>query len=317
MENIPSNYKFLFYKTKAGFERDLSQQKVRDASIVFIQGEAQNDRAIWTHHTYFSVSDGLEHSKGVFETLGELQRNVRWPVAGDWAIVLNPNTFPIQFPLQFGYEDGQNIYVCQTNGVWTKTERRYDREQINLTNYIKKDEINFGEYWRKDELNLSPYLTREDASSLYARVSTTNGLSNRIDNIEDQIANFVGRSELNSYATRSQLSEYLKIADISKYIQSTSTGIVDLSNFYTRQEVDSLIQTGQQSTPADLSEIEAEISALRDTINNLNTQVDCNCPAHVFLTQSQYDALEEYDANTLYFITAGWMFGGQFPITLT
>lgn len=56
---------------------------------------------------------------------------------------------------------------------------------------------------------------------------------------------------------------------------------------------------------------------------------------HVFLTQSEYDALEEYDRDTIYFILEsanddaygskfgdafpfrfGWAFGGEFPIIL-
>ena len=43
---------------------------------------------------------------------------------------------------------------------------------------------------------------------------------------------------------------------------------------------------------------------------------------HVFLTQDEYDALEEYDNDTVYFIlegsgdntNSGWRFGGTFPI---
>jgi hypothetical protein len=43
---------------------------------------------------------------------------------------------------------------------------------------------------------------------------------------------------------------------------------------------------------------------------------------HVFLTQSEYDALEEYDRDTIYFILesaeyTSSQFGGRFPITLS
>lgn len=43
-------------------------------------------------------------------------------------------------------------------------------------------------------------------------------------------------------------------------------------------------------------------------------------PAHVFLTQSSYDALQEKDSETLYFIiedTNAWHFGDPLPIRLT
>lgn len=312
MENIPSNFKFLFYKTKDAFERDLSKQRIKDTSIVFIQGAAQNDRAIWTHHTYFSVSEGLEHSKGVFETLSGLKRNVPWPLVGDWAIVLNAGLFPATFPIEFNTGDGWMIYTCQTEGVWTQTDKYYNKENINLSEYIKKEDVNFGEYWRKDELDLSPYLTTSNADLLYAKLSAVNTLNNNINTIAEQLAKYAKKSELNSYATRESLLSYLKIEDIPTYIQTTSSGdVVDLSNFYTKSQIDSKLQN------IDLSEIQNEISALRDAINNLNTQTDCNCPKHVFLTQAQYDALEEYDNDTLYFITGGWMFGNSFPVILT
>ena len=50
---------------------------------------------------------------------------------------------------------------------------------------------------------------------------------------------------------------------------------------------------------------------------------------HVFLTQDEYDALEEYDENALYFIlesgeeddpippVTGWVFDGYFPVILS
>lgn len=43
---------------------------------------------------------------------------------------------------------------------------------------------------------------------------------------------------------------------------------------------------------------------------------------HVFLTQGEYDALEEYDRDTIYFILesaeyTSSQFGGRFPITLS
>lgn len=49
---------------------------------------------------------------------------------------------------------------------------------------------------------------------------------------------------------------------------------------------------------------------------------------HVFITQEAYDALEEYDENTIYFIlepggddpippVSGWVFDGYFPVILS
>ena len=50
---------------------------------------------------------------------------------------------------------------------------------------------------------------------------------------------------------------------------------------------------------------------------------------HAFITQEAYDALEEYDENTIYFIlepggddptpppVSGWVFDGYFPVILS
>lgn len=192
MENIPSNFKFLFYQTKDAFERDLSGNKINSASIVFIKGATQNDRAIWTHNTYFSASEGNNHYKGIFETISSLKRYCPWPEPGDWAVVLDSTVFPMTFPIKLGYSGQQNIYVCVTEGEWIRTDKHYDIMHSELT-----------------EADLEPY------------------------------------------ATKDELSEYVKIEDIENYIPSTDTH---------------------------------------------------NCPNHVFLTQAQYDALQEYDDNTLYMI---------------
>lgn len=75
----------------------------------------------------------------------------------------------------------------------------------------------------------------------------------------------------------------------------------------------------QEST--DLSDIEDRISDLEDRVSDLET----NGPTqggdgikHVILTQVEYDALETYPNDTIYFIVEPisntWTFGGTFPI---
>lgn len=48
-------------------------------------------------------------------------------------------------------------------------------------------------------------------------------------------------------------------------------------------------------------------------------------PHHIFVTQEEYDALEEYEKDALYFIVQhslgpdivdNWVFGSEFPVTL-
>ena len=66
----------------------------------------------------------------------------------------------------------------------------------------------------------------------------------------------------------------------------------------------------------DIESVQTDIQSLRNSINNTGIPQPSETVHFAFMTQSQYDELEEYDQDTLYFIIQGTGLG-IFPITLT
>ena len=118
-----------------------------------------------------------------------------------------------------------------------------------------------------------------------------------------------------------------------------------LSQYYTKGEIDAIVElltTTLLGTDEDSNETNT-IKGLRAAINLLQQEIEnlphegggggggdtptptptptpsCNCMPHVVLTESEYEALQTYDANTVYLITedSEWGFGDEFPIILT
>lgn len=75
-----------------------------------------------------------------------------------------------------------------------------------------------------------------------------------------------------------------------------------------------------ETIPEEINEaiatIQEQIESLQNTINNINIPEYHESIHHVFLTQEEYNALEEYDNDTLYFITQSVGLG-TFPIILS
>lgn len=236
-ELIMIDRKFLFFKTREGFDR--SRREIQDESVVFIQGETPADRAIWTHGVFFQPSTGTEHSKGFFESYQALYNAWPSPVVGDWAIVADNDNlwvFDGHFPVTF-YEYNTSdwyIYTCSQRGIWTKTKSLYNNGNIDLSQYLKKDDINLDQYVKHNELNLEAYLTKAEAYNTY------------INNT--QIQNFLTKQDLNNLATKTELNNYVKKTDL-KTINGESiigTGNIviqtladlDLSQFITKEQFD-------------------------------------------------------------------------------
>jgi len=101
--------KFLFFKTKEGFEKRLKAREVSPDSIVFVAKE----QLIWTHNQYFGIQTGFEKAKGYFNTINDLIRQHPSPKAGDWAI------------LGTAIYGGETVHMaiaqCNRDGVWDVT----------------------------------------------------------------------------------------------------------------------------------------------------------------------------------------------------
>lgn len=298
--------KFLFFKTRQRFENMYKNKEIQNESIVFIKGETPADRAIWTHGVFYEPSTGLEHSKGFFESYQALCDAHPWPIAGDWAIVAeNTSEWVLGglFPATFCEKSlGEwYIYTCNQAGVWIKTPRTYNKEGINLNEYLKRDEINLDLYVRKDELNLDPYLTKIEAEEIYA---TNQQLETKQDTLVSgvNIKNINGQSVLGSGDIK-----------IPAIIVRPSEEDDDQ---HTEPTTDSLYTISEMQ--GDIETLRSEVIALKNILNSINIpdyDEDQDYIYFAFLTQEQYDALESYDEHTLYFIITKqtWYFGDLLP----
>lgn len=282
--------KFLFFKNRKTFEDALKQGEInRRESIVFIKGETLQDRAIWTHGVYYEPSTGLEHSKGFFESYQALYNTYSWPAVGDWAIVANEPTawiFGDRFPITFyGVQDATwVIYTCEQAGVWKKTGRLYDKEGIDLTEYLKRDELDLTPFITRDEIHLENYLTKSEAEDVYAA--------------QNDVAYMLSlkQNDLISGTT-------IKTINGQSLLGSGDIPIVQTVTINNEEVVD-------------LTQIEQDIQDIKDSIVELNDSVEDQEYIYiVLLTQEQYDALEEYNENALYFIIEipAWHFGEEIP----
>lgn len=68
-----------------------------------------------------------------------------------------------------------------------------------------------------------------------------------------------------------------------------------------------------------ISQLQEDVEDIKNAINDINDELGNQDHTYlIFLTQEQYDALEEYEEDAVYFILRiNWKFDGEFPVTLT
>ena len=124
-----------------------------------------------------------------------------------------------------------------------------------------------------------------------------------------------------------QMNDRLKAAE--RGLRETNEAVddaLDQQRENTRN-IESLTESSQDHTDR-ITSLEEGGAAASEAIDALEEAVDnLSKYKHVFMTQDRYDALTEYDANTIYFIWDGddepepiddgkWHFPGTFPIVL-
>ena len=188
----------------------------------------------------------------------------------------------------------------------------------------------------------------EDSVNPVQNKTITRTIGNLQDSYNRLANNKVDKEELLNYNTIDETTDLLnELRDsLIDYI-GTVEGHVDLSNYFTKDEINTLLnsdyvtkesmQSIEESVEQinDLSEqfneIEEDIQNVKnfgENIQDIQEDIDSiqedideikNGPKHVFLTQSQYESLESYENNTLYFTfedSEGSHFGDEFPLTL-
>lgn len=290
--------KYLFFNTKRAFEE--KRNEINDRSIVFIKGETQADRAIWTHGVFYSPNMGLEKSKGFFESFQALQNAYPWPTVGDWAIVVVGEwVFTGEFPVIFSDMSGDWVICsCEIDGQWKITGRPYPHEDIDLTPYLRRDEINLNQYVRTDDLNLDQYLTETEVSTTFATISDVQQKQDKLvsgTNIKTiNHESLLGSGDIQTVKP-SDLEQYVRIENIFNYVQGSDGQPVDTSQFLTANDFktingESVVGTGNiEITPGQSIDLSNYVT--RDELSNYTTDVDLSG----YMTKEDF-----YNANNIF-----------------
>lgn len=262
-------------------------------------------------------------SKGFFNSFESLQELIIDPKIGDWAVVQNGNK--------------QVICTCEEQGIWTLTENEY-KQEINLENYAKKSEfktINNQSILGEGNIDISAegvLLATPEKDGLMSKESYQTLQEIRfiiIPQIEENIENL--QNFINDDTNvQDIIKKYYWIKEFIENLESSEDEEL-LYNIITQL---SLIQ---DSISQEIVRAQREEQNIKNRLNNLESNstsnlliqsllqriqtLETNSIKHKFITQQQYDSLDSYEKNTIYFITDSQnsfysVFGDTFPFIL-
>lgn len=127
------NNKFIFFAHDKSFQEELKNKNIPFDSIVFVRDR----KAIWNRGDYYGEDEFKdEKSKGFFRSYQALWNAVQSPKIGDWAVV---------------YEENQwMVYICEKEGIWTRSGDLYTTSKPDLDGYITEDQLAL--YPRRSEI---------------------------------------------------------------------------------------------------------------------------------------------------------------------
>ena len=135
--------------------------------------------------------------------------------------------------------------------------------------------------------------------------------------------------DLTGYATLKDVDDALDLSDLiyQKKGDYASKDYVSRAIEYVQGVIDrKYVLKKDVYRPTDMDDWSTEAATPLDITSNDSEGSGNGAYAHIFLEQSQYDALPSYDNNTIYFIYEesddqpsgeNWHFGDSFPIILT
>lgn len=233
----------------------------------------------------------------VYEDLAALLHNasaVEISVVNSLDEVTNPQPNIMYLVLSDSEESLYTMYVYSNGWVNVGTQNA---------------EISFADYYNKGEID--DMLSRMDGSvvtrldNYYTKIQVDDKLRRFYD--KDYIDNV-----LNNYYNKEHVDE--SIQSIERSISNINS---QLKNYYTKNQVDSInrqfvtkpsVYTPDQGFGSEETDGPGEYTPAQ--------------PNHIILEQTEYEALTQYEDDTLYFVLEpreeiNWTFGGTFPITFT
>lgn len=223
------NRQFLYFKTEASFLDSLEARKeIKDDSIVFIEDK----HAIWTHGQMFGTEGG--HAKGFFKSVEDLPAGVE----GDWAIVNVDGKWYI-YTYSNGWQQGEEYEF--SNNVPIDMDEIYVRKD-NIRDFIrniyddifvKKVEVYTPDQYDSDEGSDSPGSSSGSGSGTTSSITVDQEINK---NSFNPVANWVIYNALKAKADKADLGYEAFEEALLNSIRE------DLEGYYTKEEVDELIQ---------------------------------------------------------------------------
>ena len=236
------------------------------------------------------VDSKQKKSKGYFTSLEELNNLLPNPEVGDWAVVLSNGS--------------QLICYCTEEGVWTLTDEEY-KEELDLMEYLKKSELKT----INNQSLIGPGNIELDISGATNANSEHDGLMSKgsysflqtlknvtIPGLEQKIENLETVFQGNDEDIQDIIDRYNVIKEFINELGSDEDVLSSILN--------------------SISSLEERIERLENNPENLGGGIK-----HVFITESRYNSLEQYDKDVLYLIVNAFtgdtsVFGDQFPLIL-
>lgn len=263
---------------------------------------------------YDKIENISDKSKGYFDSYDILVQEYPSPSVGDWAIVKNSSDKKLY------------IYKCNTSGIWEETDKEYEQE-INLNGYTKTSDfktingesiIGNGNIEITTNTNIPAsqandgLLSKELYSYLVGLKNTTiPEMQEDINNILSLLDDQHGSEYIENIISRyNQIQEFINSIDESED-----------SHIILEQLINNINTLQSDITSERNRAIEREL-ALSNRITLLEQQkpVSTDSVKHIFLTQSEYEELDNYEKDTLYLIIensgSGSRFGDSFPLIL-
>lgn len=179
--------------------------------------------------------------------------------------------------------------------------------------FISPNQSSNNEYIPENEYSFSQYVTKEYVDLLFKQYCSENHGITRSE-IDELLEFYYNKQEIDQlYSLLSNIKHKIIADELPSELENNTVYFIIQENGKCKQYIYHNDQLYELTNDIDLSGL-----ATIEYVNTLLEQFSTQQLKHIFITQEEYDALDQYDKNTLYFIiktqiNKSWVFGDKFP----
>ena len=313
-------YRFLYFKTLTDFQDKLSE--IDRQSIVFIQDK----KLIWTHGEYYGE---VPEAITIDSELSNLSIN---PVQNN----VVKRVIDILYNLCEQTSDDVDYIKNAIDNDIDSTLQKF-QEITNFLNSIQDSEdsaaiiASFSEFVAQEESRAKSAEKNlaDDISDIQTEIVKLKQLTSVLSSLQESLQTVV--------SNKADISDLLGVQHTVNVIQSTITEDNNLEEVIENYQAIKDFITQLQNSEDTLDGITSSIASLQQQLNTNIQSLENRIRvleskpsstviigedgiAHIFTTLEEYQALNSYQENAIYFIlepNKTWTFGGTFPIIFT